>query len=69
MFEYNMSKEMAAELLKNRKGDDKKKDNQEYLVKVVNEQFGLRLPVTKVFTTLWLILLYRIGQFGITYSF
>lgn len=52
MFEYNMSKEMAIELLKNRKGDEKKKDNQEYLIKVVNEQFGLRLPVTKVFTTL-----------------
>ena len=28
MFEYNMSKEMAMELLKNRKGDEKKKDNQ-----------------------------------------
>ena len=25
MFEYKMSKEMAAELLKNRKGDEKKK--------------------------------------------
>ena len=52
MFEYNMSKEMAMELLKNRKGDEKNKDNQEYHVKVVNEQFSLRLPVTKVFTTL-----------------
>lgn len=52
MFEYKMSKEMAAELLKNRKGDEKKKDNQEYLVKVVNEQFCLRLPVTKVITSL-----------------
>ena len=57
MFEYNMSKEMAMELLKSRKGDEKKKDNQEYLVNVVNEQFGLRLPVTKVFTSLWLILI------------
>ena len=57
MFEYNMSKEMAMELLKNRKGDEKKKDNQEYLINVVNEQFGLRLPVTKVFTSLWLILI------------
>ena len=52
MFEYKITKEMAAELLKNRKGDEKKKDNQEYLVKVVNEQFGLRLPVTRVITTL-----------------
>jgi hypothetical protein len=47
-----MSKEMAAELLKNRKGTDKNMNPQDYLVKVVNEQFGLRLPVTKVFTTL-----------------
>ena len=52
MFEYNMSKEMATELLNNRKGDEKKMSNQEYLVKVVNEQFRLRLPVIKVFTTL-----------------
>ena len=52
MFEYNMSKEMAIELLKTRKGTDKNMNPQDYLVKIVNEQFGLRLPVTKVFTTL-----------------
>ena len=52
MFEYNMSKEMATELLKARKGADKNMNPQDYLVKVVNEQFCLRLPVTKVFTTL-----------------
>ena len=52
MFEYNMSKEMAEELLKLRKNSEKKMEPQAYLVKVVNEQFGLRLPVTKVFTTL-----------------
>lgn len=52
MFEYNMSKEMATELLKARKGTDKNMNPQDYLVKIVNEQFGLRLPVTKVFTTL-----------------
>ena len=52
MFEYNMSKEMATELLKARKGSDKNMDPQAYLVKVVNEQYCLRLPVTKVFTTL-----------------
>ena len=52
MFEYNMSKEMAIELLKNRKGDEKNMNPQDYFVKIVNEQFGLRLPVTKVFTTL-----------------
>jgi hypothetical protein len=48
MFEYKMSKAMADEVLKNRKGDDKKAQNQDYLVKYVNEQFGLRLPVARV---------------------
>lgn len=52
MFEYNMSKAMATELLKTRKGEDRKLESQKYLVKVVNETFGLRLPVTKVYTTL-----------------
>lgn len=52
MFEYNMSKQMADELLKERKGSDKNIDPQEYLIKYVNEQFTLRLPVTKVYTTL-----------------
>lgn len=37
MFEYKMSKAMADEVLKNRKGDDKKAQNQDYLVKYVNE--------------------------------
>ena len=48
MFEYKMSKAMADEVLKNRKSDDKKAQNQDYLVKYVNEQFGLRLPVVRV---------------------
>lgn len=52
MFEYNMSKDMANDLLKTRKGTDKNMNPQDYLLKVVNEQFGLRLPVTKVYTTL-----------------
>ena len=52
MFEYNMSKEMAMELLKIRKGNKKKKNNQKYLVNFVNNQFRLRLPVTKVFISL-----------------
>lgn len=52
MFEYKITKEMAMELLKNRKADEKKMDTQDYLVKVINEQFGLRLPVTRVITTL-----------------
>lgn len=52
MFEYKMSAEMAKALLATRKGDEKKMRPQEYLGKVVNEQFCLRLPVTKVFTML-----------------
>ena len=52
MFEYNMSAEMAAALLKARKDEEKKMRPQDYLVKYVNEQLGLRLPVTKVYTTL-----------------
>lgn len=52
MFEYNMSADMAREILKNRKGDDKKADQQKYLVQYVNEQLGLRLPVSRVYTTL-----------------
>ena len=53
MFEYNMSLTMAKEYLKARKGaEEKNMPPQEYLVKLVNEQFGLMHPVTKVFTTL-----------------
>ena len=47
-----MDKNMAIDLLKSRKGSDKNMNPQDYLVKVVNEQFGLRLPVSKVLTTL-----------------
>lgn len=52
MFEYNMSYVMAKELLKNRKGNDAKMNPQDYLIKVVNEQFGLKYPVSRVATTL-----------------
>lgn len=52
MFEYNMSKTMADELLKARKGTEKRMEPQAYLVKYVNEQMCLRFPVQKVFTTL-----------------
>lgn len=48
MFEYKMSETMKKELLKARKGADKKADRQAYLCKVVNEEFGLLYPVTKV---------------------
>lgn len=48
MFEYKMSETMKKELLKVRKGADKKADKQNYLCKVVNEEFGLLHPVTRV---------------------
>ena len=47
-FEYNMSKEMATEILKTRQGSDKKMEPQKYLVKYVNEQQGLLYEVVKV---------------------
>lgn len=46
--EYKMSKEMANFYLKNRKGEDKKKRPQEYLCKVVDEEFGIKGNCTKV---------------------
>ena len=51
-FEYVMSKALADQLLKDRKGDGKKMDNQKYLVKIVNEQFGIMGTCFKVSTTL-----------------
>lgn len=41
-FEYRMSKAQAAELLKNRRGEDKKLRPNEYLCKVVNSDYNLR---------------------------
>jgi hypothetical protein len=51
-FEYNMSKTMAIELLKLRKGTEKNMDPQTYLCKVVTEQYGLKYPISRVNTTL-----------------
>lgn len=51
-FEYVMSETLAKELLKDRKGDEKKMDNQKYLIKIVNEQFGIMGTCFKVSTTL-----------------
>lgn len=48
MFEYKMSETMRKELLKARKGADKKADPQTYLCKIVNEEFGLLHPVIRV---------------------
>lgn len=39
--EYKMPKAMAAEYLKDRRGEEKKMRPNDYLVKIVNEQFGL----------------------------
>lgn len=40
--EYKMTKAMADYLLKSRKGDAKKKNNQQYLCDYVNEQCGVK---------------------------
>lgn len=48
MFKYKMNETMKKELLKNRKGAEKKIDPQTYLRNVVNKQFGLLHAVTKV---------------------
>ena len=49
-FEYKMPEELAKELLRSRDGLDKKMRPNEYLCKVVNEQYGLLRPVTRVLT-------------------
>ena len=46
--EYKMPKQMAKELLRTRKGDDLKMRPNDYLVKVVNENFGLLHHCTRV---------------------
>ena len=46
--EYKMSKTLAAEILKHRKGTDAKKNPQESLVRYVNEQCGLLHPCVRV---------------------
>lgn len=52
MFEYNMSAVLAKDLLKSRKGSDRKLSPQKYLIKYVNENCGLKYKVVKVYTTL-----------------
>lgn len=46
--EYKMPEKMAQTYLKMRKGDDAKRNPQEYLCKVVNEEFGLKGYCVKV---------------------
>lgn len=50
--EYKMSKELALSYLGSRKGDDKKRDAQEYLCEIVNTQFGVKGNCVRVLTTL-----------------
>lgn len=47
-YEYIMSKEMASSLLDNRDGNEKKLRPHDYLVQVVNEQFGILGTCVKV---------------------
>lgn len=41
-YEYVMSKELAKEILDNRGSKDRNMRPQDYLVMIVNEQFGIR---------------------------
>lgn len=50
--EYRMTAEMAKEILKTRKGMDAKMHPQEYLCKVVNENFSIKGNCVKVSTDL-----------------
>lgn len=45
---YKMSVQMAREYLKDRKGPDTKMSPNDYLCKVVNEQFGIKGTCIKV---------------------
>lgn len=49
-FEYKMSVEMMQNYLKMRKGKDKSADPQEYLCKIINEEFGVKGKCIKVLT-------------------
>lgn len=40
-FEYVMTKTMADEVLKNRVGEEKKTNPKDYLIKYVNQEFGI----------------------------
>jgi hypothetical protein len=49
--EYKMSKLMASELLKTRKGAEQNMRPQQFLCKIVNEQFGVKGNCVRVITT------------------
>lgn len=48
--EYEMSKEMAKQILATRKGADQNMSSQKFLCQVVNEEFGLKGNCTRVLT-------------------
>lgn len=48
--EYKMPKEMASMYLKTAKGEFAKKHPKEYLIQVVNEEFGIRGTCVNVIT-------------------
>ncbi len=48
--EYEMSKELAKQILATRKGTDQSCNPQEFLCRVVNEEFGLKGNCTRVLT-------------------
>ena len=48
--EYEMSKELAKQILATRKGTDQNCNPQEFLCRVVNEEFGLKGNCTRVLT-------------------
>lgn len=48
MCEYKMSKKMFDAICSTRKGEEKKMRPQDYVLKVVNEQYNLRWPCRKI---------------------
>lgn len=48
--EYEMSKEMAKQILTTRKGAEQNMPPQKFLCQVVNEEFGLKGNCTRVLT-------------------
>ena len=49
-FEYEMSKEMAKQILATRKGAEQNMPPQEFLIQVVNDEFGIRGHCVRVIT-------------------
>ena len=49
-FEYKMTARLCDEYLKSRKGEDKRLPPQEFLCKVVNQEYGIKGTCVKVLT-------------------